>query len=62
MYAALWRVLPGPWWLRTLILLILFAAIVAACVLWVFPFIDQFVAPTDSTVETRGVETRGVDV
>lgn len=52
MYAALWRMLPGPWWVRTLILLILVAAIVAACVLWVFPFIDQFVAPTDSTVET----------
>jgi len=54
MYAALWRVLPGPWWVRALILLILFAAIVVACVLWVFPYIDQFVAPTDSTVETRG--------
>ena len=52
MYAALWRVLPGPWWVRTVILVILFAAIVVACVLWVFPFIDHFVAPTESTVET----------
>ena len=57
MYAALWRVLPGPWWVRTLILLILVAAIVVACVLWVFPFIDHFVAPTDSTVETNAMET-----
>ncbi len=51
MYAALWRVLPGPWWLRVLILLVLFAAVVVACVLWVFPSIDQFVAPTESTVD-----------
>ena len=56
MYAALWRVLPGPWWVRTLILLVLFAAIVVACVLWVFPFIDHFVAPTDSTVDAMGVD------
>jgi hypothetical protein len=51
MYAALWRILPGPWWVRALILLILAAAILAACVFWIFPFIDQFVAPTDSTVD-----------
>lgn len=51
MYGALWRVLPGPAWVRIIILLALLAGIVAACVLWVFPFIDQFVAPTDSTVE-----------
>ena len=49
MYGALWRVLPGPWWVRVLILV---AAVLAACVLWLFPYIDQFVAPTDSTVET----------
>ena len=52
MYAALWGVLPGPWWVRVLILLIAVALILVACVMWVFPYIDQFVAPTDSTVET----------
>jgi hypothetical protein len=52
MYAALWRILPGPWWVRVLILLVLVAAILTACVLWVFPFIDSFIAPTDVTVET----------
>jgi hypothetical protein len=25
-------------------------------VLWVFPFIDHFVAPTDATVDARGVD------
>ncbi len=51
MYGALWRILPGPAWVRALILLIVAAAILAACVLWVFPFIDQYLAPTDSTVD-----------
>ena len=52
MYGALWRVLPGPWWLRVLILLVLVALVLSACVLWVFPAIDHLVAPQDVTVET----------
>lgn len=50
MYAALWRVLPGPWWLRLFILLVLAAAAVAALVLWVFPWIEPILLPQDSTV------------
>jgi hypothetical protein len=52
MYGALWGVLPGPWWVRVLILLVVFAALLFACVTWVFPYIDHFIAPTDSTVKT----------
>lgn len=51
MYAALWRVLPGPWWLRVLILVVLLAAVLTALVLWVFPLVAQFVAPQDVTVQ-----------
>lgn len=51
MYAALWRVLPGPWWARVLILVALVAVFLTACVLWIFPFVDQFVAPQDVTVD-----------
>ena len=51
MYAALWRVLPGPWWIRVLILIVTLAALLTALVLWVFPFIDQFIAPQEATVE-----------
>ncbi|WBU37225.1 hypothetical protein [Homoserinibacter sp. YIM 151385] len=50
MYGALWRILPGPWWVRVLILLVLAAAAVAALILWVFPWVDQFVAPQEVTV------------
>jgi len=45
MYGALWRILPGPWWVRTIILVALAAAILAACVYWVFPWIQPFVSP-----------------
>jgi len=51
MYAALWRILPGPWWVRVLLLLVLVAAVLTACVLWVFPWVNEIVAPTEVTVE-----------
>jgi hypothetical protein len=51
MYATLWYVLPGPWWVRLLILLVLLSAVLAALVIWVFPIIDGFVAPQDVTVD-----------
>lgn len=51
MYAALWRVLPGPWWVRVLILVVAAALIVAALVEWVFPWVQTFVAPQDVTVK-----------
>lgn len=54
MYAALWRVLPGPWWVRVVILLVLVAAVLAACVFWIFPAIQPIVSPApDVTVGTN---------
>jgi hypothetical protein len=50
MYGALWRVLPGPWWVRVVILLVLAAAATAALITWVFPIVDAWVAPQDVTV------------
>jgi hypothetical protein len=52
MYAALWRILPGPRWLRVVILIGLVAAVLAVLVSWVFPFIDQLTTPPDVTVGT----------
>ncbi|QNO37500.1 hypothetical protein H4J02_00100 [Protaetiibacter sp. SSC-01] len=51
MYGALWRVLPGPWWVRTLILLVLAAAVLAALAFWVFPWVDQFISLQEVTVD-----------
>ena len=50
MYAALWRVLPGPWWVRMLIVLLLALAVLAGLVFWVFPWVDNFITPQEVTV------------
>jgi len=42
MYGALWRVLPGPWPVKLLILLVLIALALWAMVTWLFPWINSF--------------------
>jgi len=49
-YAALWRALPGPVWLRILILAALAAIVLFVLVTWVFPWIDSYLALTEDTV------------
>lgn len=51
MYAALWRILPGPLWVRVLILVALAAGVLTVLVLWVFPFVDAITAPQEVVVE-----------
>ncbi|HEX5856974.1 MAG TPA: hypothetical protein VFY91_02580 [Microbacterium sp.] len=51
MYAALWRVLPGPWWVRVVILLIVAALVLYALFFYAFPYVSQFVNPQEVTVE-----------
>lgn len=51
MYGALWRVLPGPWWVRLLIVIAIVAAVVYALFTWVFPWVSQYVNPQEVTVE-----------
>jgi len=53
MYAALWRVLPGPVWLRILLVLILAAAVVFALAAWVFPWIDAIMTPAQEVTVDR---------
>lgn len=50
MYAALWRVLPGPAWVRLLILLALLAAVLYGLFWYVFPWVAQFITPQESTI------------
>lgn len=50
MYAALWRVLPGPWWTKVLILVVVIGALAFALMTWVFPIVNQWVAPQQVTV------------
>jgi hypothetical protein len=51
MYVALWRVLPGPVWLRIILVLLLAAAVVFALFTWVFPWVDAILNPINVTVE-----------
>jgi hypothetical protein len=50
-YAALWHVLPGPWPVRVVVLVLLAAAVVAACFLWVFPVAAPHLPFNQQTVE-----------
>jgi hypothetical protein len=44
--------LPGPVWVRILILVVLAAAVLYALAFWVFPWIDDLTAPAqDVTVD-----------
>ncbi len=51
MYGWIWRHLPGPVLVRALIALVLVAAVLAACFLWVFPAISPLMPFNDTTVE-----------
>ncbi|KJL35962.1 MULTISPECIES: hypothetical protein [Microbacterium] len=50
MYGALWRILPGPWWVRVIILVVLAAAVLYGLVFWAFPFIASITSNQDVTV------------
>ena len=51
MYDWLWRHLPGPVWVRVVILVVVAAAVVAVCFLWVFPEIAPLMPFNDITVD-----------
>ena len=50
MYLALWRVLPGPLWLRILFALLLLLGALYALATWVFPWVDTLVNNQEATV------------
>ena len=50
-YGALWRILPGPLWVRILLMAAIAVAVVFVLFTWVFPWLDGIVNPIDVTVE-----------
>ncbi len=58
MYAALWRVLPGPRWVKAVQCLLLLLVVVAVCFVWLFPAVAPYMPFNDNTVET-GSQTTG---
>lgn len=59
MYAWWWRVLPGPWWVRALISLVVVAGVVVLCFEVVFPAVADHLAINDGTVESGGGTVEG---
>ena len=51
MYAALWRALPGPVWVRILIMIVLIAVVLYVLANWVFPWVQDLVDTQEVTVE-----------
>ena len=51
MYAAIWRLLPGPWFVRLLIVLIVVAAILYGPFFFVFPWVSPFINPGEVDLE-----------
>jgi hypothetical protein len=50
MYALLWRTIPGPGWVRVVVLMVLAVFVMAALVEWVFPWAAETLLPQESTV------------
>jgi hypothetical protein len=50
MYAAIWRLLPGPLWVRILSAVVLVAVVLTVLVLWVFPLVNELFVPPEVTV------------
>lgn len=50
MYGWIFRALPGPFWMRVIMSVILVFAAVAVLMVFVFPWISQFNPLTDSTI------------
>jgi len=51
MYGALWHILPGPAWVRIIILLVALAALLFSLVEWVFPWVNEMIPTLDVTVD-----------
>lgn len=51
MYAGFWRILPGPVWLRVLIILVLLAGAVYLLFEYVFGWLEPYVPLNEVTIE-----------
>ncbi len=52
MYAALWRILPGPVWWRIVQLIVLIVLVLLVLVVFVFPWLNEWINVSDVTVNT----------
>ena len=50
MYAAIWRILPGPWPVRLILALALLAGVAYLCIFHLYPWVMQEFFPTPDPV------------
>lgn len=50
MYATIWRILPGPVWLRIIFALVILVGVLYALSTWVFPWVESIVNNQEATV------------
>jgi hypothetical protein len=50
MYSALWRILPGPRWVKVIELVVLALVVLSVCVEWVFPLVAETFIQSEATV------------
>ena len=50
MYGALWRLLPGPVWVRILLIMVIVAVVLFCLVEWVFPWVNSLIPVSEATV------------
>ncbi len=51
MYGALWRALPGPVWVRLIIVVALLAVALWALFTYVFPWVQTLIPVPDATID-----------
>ncbi|MDR1851286.1 MAG: hypothetical protein LBR21_01340 [Propionibacteriaceae bacterium] len=50
-YGLIWRALPGPKWLKVILALLLFCAVVFVLMKWVFPVISDYMPFNNVTMD-----------
>lgn len=50
MYAALWRIIPGTFWVKVAVLTVAAAVVITLLMLFVFPAVDDLMSSREVTV------------
>lgn len=50
MYAAYWRSLPGPWWVKLIITIVLLVIIFLLLMNYIFPWVAELIPSNDVSV------------
>ncbi|MDO4240953.1 MAG: hypothetical protein Q4C71_00245 [Microbacteriaceae bacterium] len=54
MFSILWRFLPGPAWLRLIVLLAVLAGLVYAAIFYIYPWVQTMMPAPESEVGSGG--------